>query len=244
MMRRREGFTLIELILGLSLLSVVMLTIYSVFWGGVRLSYKTDASQEVYRQAYWSLDVMSREIENMVKYNLSESYPERFSFMGTKDKITFMAPTPNGLKAVSYFLLAEESGKVHKTIVNYQAYKKNVRVTLGDSQPEQTRLLVRRQTDFPDFVTGQRDADITDDDDLEVIAIHVKPEGLRFSYSTLGVAEENEAASVSWADEWEGNDLPLSVRIELNLVPPDNPDGIVTFDNEVLIPPQVWSRLR
>lgn len=154
-----------------------------------------------------------------------------------------MAPTPEGLKAVSYFLLAEDYGKIHRTIVNYQAYKKNVRVTLGDSQAQQTRLLVRRQTDFADFVAGQQNEDITEDDDLEVIAIHVKPEGLRFSYSTPGVAEEDEAASVSWTDEWEGNDLPLSVRIELDLVRPDNTEGIVSFANEVLIPTQIWSRL-
>lgn len=244
MIRRSDGFTLIELLLGLSLLSVVMLTIYSVFWGGIRIADKSDASKEIYRQAYWSLDVMGREIENLVRFTFSESYPDKFCFVGQADKVTFMSPTAEGLKAVSYYLLAEDYGTVHKTIVNYQAYKKNVRVDFSGGQAKQTQLLVRRETDFADFVAGKSDEELAEDDDVEIIAMHVKPDGLRFSYGTMGVADEGEAASFSWMDEWESNDLPLSVRIELDLMPPDEAERIVSFEKEVLIPIEVWSRLR
>lgn len=243
-MSRREGFTLIELLLGLSLLSIVMLTIYSVFWGGIRLGYKTDASQEVYRQAYWSMDVMGREIENLVKFTFAESYNERYCFTGDKNRITFMSPTPEGLKAVTYFLMAEDYGTLHKTIVNYKAYKKNVRVDIGGRAAEPAQLLVRREVSFADYVNGALEEDIATDDDLEVIAVGVKNEGLRFSYGTMGAAEEGESSGFTWVDDWASNDLPLSVRIELDLIPPDKPEEVVRFENEVLIPIEVWSRLR
>lgn len=244
MRQGQQGFTLVELILGLSLLSVVMLTLYSVFWGGIRLGYKTDASQEIYRQAYWTLDVMGKEIENLVKYTFSESYENKFCFVGQPHKITFMSATPEGLKAVSYFLISEDYGTLHKTIVNYKAYKKNVRVDIRHYEGEPAQILVRREVTFADYVSQTDDEEIETDDDLEVIAVGVKPEGLSFTYGSMGEAQEGEAANLTWLDEWQSNELPLSVNVKLDLIPPDEPEQIASFENEVLIPIEVWSRLR
>ncbi|MBZ0166263.1 MAG: prepilin-type N-terminal cleavage/methylation domain-containing protein [Candidatus Omnitrophica bacterium] len=245
MKRSRQAFTLIELILGLSLLTVVMLTIYSVFWGGIRLGYKAESAQDIYRQAYWSLDIMTRELENMVRYSFKESYPEKSCFIGAKDKITFISPTPDGLKIIRYYLLAEDYGTVHKTIVNYNSYKKNVRVSERDHTAEATKILVRQEMDFARYVNEDGAEDkLTDDDDLEVIAVRVKADGLRFSYGSMESSEEGGAGAYTWLEEWGSTELPLGVKIELDLVAPEESEQVVHFTKEALIPTEVWSRVQ
>lgn len=241
----RQAFTLIELILGLSLLTVVMLTIYSVFWGGIRLGYKSESAQDIYRQAYMSLDLMTRELENMVRYSFKESYPEKSAFKGSKDRITFLSPTPEGLKAISYYLLAEDYGTVHKTIVNYNAYKKNTRVSLRDPTAEATKILVRQEREFARYVNDDGKEDkLADDDGLEVIAIRVKADGLRFSYGSMETAEEGGPGTYTWLEEWNGNELPLGIKIDLELVTPEESEKVVQFTKEVLIPTEVWSQVQ
>ncbi len=79
MKKNNHAFTLIELLLGLSIFALIALSVYSVFWGGMRMTRKAKHLNPIYREMRLALDLLSVELENMVPYDFSGSTPQKFA---------------------------------------------------------------------------------------------------------------------------------------------------------------------
>ena len=125
MRKINSAFTLIELLLGLSIFSVVSLCLYASFSTGIHLSRRSEKNNKIYREIRWALEQMSLDLENAVFYDFSNSYPGKLSFIGEDEKISFLLPSDEGLKVVSYYHMKPSESKIHQTLIG-KTYSKNV----------------------------------------------------------------------------------------------------------------------
>jgi len=223
MKSNRRGFTLIELLLGIVIFSIAALTIYATFSAGIAISHRSEKGGEVYREIKMAFNLMTTELENMVPYNFSESYPEQKSFTGAEDKITFILPTAKGLKVVSYSLMDPEESSVTKTLMG-QRHSKNVSVT-NSEEINRVKYLVREETDFIDYLQGGNETE------TEILATHVEEDSLKFSYAYL---EDEKSENIVWKSEWDSDYVPLGVRVEINFLPSGGQS--IPLTKNILIP--------
>jgi prepilin-type N-terminal cleavage/methylation domain-containing protein len=221
-----NGFSLIELLLGVSLFSVVALSAYGTFFAGVKLSRYAREADTSSREIRWAFDLISRELENAVFYDFSGSYPQRSAFEGRGDQITFILAEGNGLKAVSYYLAAPEDGAIHKIIVT-ERHARNRDVTIRNKQFDRAHYLVRKEMDFVDYL----DETSTVSPSVEIITARVKESGLRFSY---GYAGED---GLIWKDAWQGGgSIPQAVRVEMDALPAAEQQSPLKVLRDIFIP--------
>ena len=122
-MIKQKAFTLIELLLALIIFSMGALIIYGTFSGGLLISQRSEGQGEVYREARISLELMTKELESMVPYDFTASSPEGTALKGDENKISFIVPTENGLKRISYYLISPEQRQIKTTVLG-KTYKK------------------------------------------------------------------------------------------------------------------------
>ncbi len=81
--RKEQGFTLIELVVSLTIFSVISLAIYSSFAGGISVWRKAREFSAVYQTARLLLDDMATELKNAVKVSGTEfnGGPRSLSFI-------------------------------------------------------------------------------------------------------------------------------------------------------------------
>lgn len=224
--RSLEGFTLIELLLGLTLFSLIALTVYGVFAGGISLSRRAEQQNSIYREILWSFETMANELEGMIAYDFQNSYPERSSFSGSADKVTFLLGTDEGIKAVSYYLSGDIDGSVHRVVIG-PVQEKNRTVTETEQADIRTVYLVREEIGLLDLLNGQGEAAET-----EVLALNVREGSLKFSY---GYAQNDESKEYYFEDNWSNSYNPSILRIEMEFVPPEL-NGTIPVKRDVLIP--------
>lgn len=224
--RADRGFTLVELLLGLGISCVVMACVYGTFWAGVKLSHRFERGNSDHRQIRLAFDLISRELENMLPYDFSNSYPDRRAFEGGEERIAFLAASPEGLKVVSYHLIPKQTGKIHKVMIG-GVFKRNVDMVIQNENGLRAYDLVREETDFVDYLNAAP-PQLT-----EVIAGNVKEKSLKFSF---GYLEDVKTQSYLWKNEWHNGDLPLAVRLEMEFLPSEQSDTAVTMERKILIP--------
>ena len=178
MNKPRRAFTLVELLLALSIFSMVALCVYGTFWAGVRINQRSEGESAAYHQMRLALDLMSVDLENAVPYDFTNSYPEKTAFTGTNDVVTFLLSTGKGLKVIRYYLDSPREGSVHKVVVGAR-YDRNVD-TLVDYRKQEVRLrdLMREEWDLPEYVSGVTAKDHA----VEVIATNIGENSLKLSY--------------------------------------------------------------
>lgn len=109
----QQGFTLLELLISLSLLGLILVLLF----GGLRLSVRSWDSVQMKVDninAVRSVESFLRsEFERVYPYRLKNALPQRFAFVGERHKVNFVAQLPSrvgvgGLYAIALEL--EEAG--------------------------------------------------------------------------------------------------------------------------------------
>jgi len=222
-----RSFTIIELLLGMSIFSLIMLCVYGAFYSGVKMSHRSGKQQKIYREARFSFDLISRELENMAPFHYLEDGEQQIVFVGDHDQITFVYPTEKGLKAVSYFLETPEKSSIHKVIIG-KRYKKNVKVVSKYTQESsQIDFLMRQEKDFSEYFSdGSKESMLE-----EIIATKTVENGLRFFY---GYLQSEESQEIVWDEKWTESEIPMYVRLEMDFLLED--ENVLTLSRNVLIP--------
>ena len=225
---RERGFTLIEILLALSIFSTIALCIYGTFSGGIRLNQKSEQQNEVFREARWTFQGLSLELENMVSYDFTNSYPNKTAFSGSGEKITFISPSDEGLKVVSYYLMEPPREHVHTTVVG-ETYSKNVSIVTKYEESAFIYYLVREELSFVDYV-NDRQAQASD---IEIISTNVVENGLRFYY---GYLKDEESQETVWQTDWSLGYIPSNIRIEIDFLVNEKKNSVQTLHQDVLVP--------
>jgi type II secretion system protein J len=97
--RQAQGFTFIELIIAVTIFSVIAVSVYSVFSSGVRLWSRTNPLIQANQSTRYFFNTLSTDLKNSVSYNAispvyktfgSSDGAESANFEGEEQKISFM----------------------------------------------------------------------------------------------------------------------------------------------------------
>ena len=187
---RQQGFTLLELLIALTLLGLILVLLF----GGLRLGVRSwDASQK-------QVDSLNsvRSLENFLRRELSVAYPyrwkagptRRLAFLGERDKLSFVAQLPSrvgggGLYVISIAL--EQQGKQKRIVWRYLPV--NAQMQDFSALAETTQMVLAAS-------------------ELDQV------EDIGLSY----FGQENERAVPRWLDRWDnGAILPTLIRVQVRL---------------------------
>ncbi len=210
----RHGFTLLEVIVAVVMVSILIGALYSAFFGAVRLREKTYAAIEADLPKSYAISLIKQDIQNMIgpagilagtmlggpDENMDENY----------DFLEFF--TASGL--TSRF---EPWGDIQK--VEYAAMKP---VWSGD---EEGNVLVRK-------TTRNLLATTAEDPDVQILLKRLQ---------SLQVAFYD---GQNWYDSWDStsndDELPVALRVRMNFVQPESED----VDERTELPVEVFVPIR
>ncbi len=202
----KSGFTLVELLLGVAIFSIIALTVYSVFFAALKVQRHSIRHEEMVYQMSLALESMARDLENAVGYNFANSYPKIKAFDGSGDKITFIQSSADGLRFVSYYIEKAEQGERHTVKIGEHS-DKNVTVTEERSQREDVYQLIRKTQPLVDGLN------VSDQNtETRIVCRHVKPGGLKFAFGSVNP----DSRERFWQSAWSFNVIPALVRIDLS----------------------------
>lgn len=211
---RDQGFTLLEILIAVALISVIMMIVYSVTFQSIRGKKKVEEKGDVYHNARIIVDKMVQDLSMAFLIGGEAHVGQRQGsaqiktvFNGSGDKITFAS-----LSHVRLFQNAKESEQCE---IEYKLEK--------DPDNRDFYLLMRRET--PDIDTRPDDGGAWTE-----LANDVKK--MEFEYYD---AKRNDWQS-SWNTAVEGNNvLPKAVRISVEMKHPSKKDEVFAFKTVALV---------
>lgn len=216
-MRSNRGFSVLELILALLLMSIVLLTVYSAYFQFIYAQDKASSTAQRFIDMTGGVAMITRDLTNIIHFDFSLSYPKQPAFSGKPERITFFSKQDTGIMAIEYdvvslnqiyentddsifkrFLehayedvLDQNHFVVIRKIAPYQMYLQN-------KQWEKKRVL------FPPFADSN--------------AVH-----WRFKTTT-------EEGRIVWVREWAQEEGPDAVKLLVNL----SASGVQTDNGEFI----------
>lgn len=222
----RQGFTLVELLLGTVIFSVVALTVYAVLFSALKIQQKSARYEDTVGQVSLALEIMARDLENTVGYNFANSYPAIKAFSGVKGRLTFLQPAPEGLLFITYELVRPDEGR-RETVRIGQHQKKNTAVTQSVTAEAPVYQLVRKSQPWIDFVNQS-----TDNIQTRIVARNIAEDGMKCSFGSVNP----DSGERVWYSEWSFNVIPALTRIDLTAAGAQSGGQTVSLRKEVLNP--------
>ncbi|MFA5059227.1 MAG: prepilin-type N-terminal cleavage/methylation domain-containing protein [Candidatus Omnitrophota bacterium] len=227
---KKRSFTLIEMLLALSIFAIVALSLYSVFSSGIRLNKRSNDVNAIYREMRWSLGRIAEDLENVVFYDFSGSYPDKTAFDGRSNEISFLAATSKGLKTVRYSAQPLGFGSVHQVIIGKHSTENQKIVSQYQEEEVARHAFVREELFFIDDLRSGQEKNST----KEVLSSNLQENGLTFSFAYL--QGEGESAKIFWNNSWDKPYIPSGIRVRLTFVNPRDPQETVAMEKEIYIP--------
>jgi general secretion pathway protein J len=189
----QKGFTLLELILSISILSVVLVTIYGTLSMGSRAWEKGERDIEKIQRERVVMNLLSREIKSIFPYKVTPSerdtHKEFYAFEGKKDSISFVSTAP---------LKGEKGGLSWLTFW---------------VEDDEGLVVVERDALRADIF---EEKESIDKDEMEVLDQQVT--AIRFEYYQLKSGKTEGEGEGEWEEKWDAEKeraLPSAVRVEL-----------------------------
>lgn len=187
---RQSGFTLLELLVAFTILSLLLLVIAGALRLGTASWEKGEDMAQRYQRGRAALHLLSQQLKSVYPYKVKskQAEPDYFAFQGTTDSLQFVSSfslrskRPEGLVLVSYKIEDGASGKVLKV--------------------HERRVLNK------DFME-----DPPKDEDF--MALLEGLSGIRFEYFKDGEEEESPG---EWVEVWDGKEeteLPRQIKVSL-----------------------------
>lgn len=190
-MRVETGFTLLELLLSITILSLILGAIYGTLNMGSRAWEKGERDIDKLQRMRVIMDLLSREIKSTFPYVVTPSerdtHKKFYAFEGKRDSISFVSTVPlrGGKKGLSWLSFWVEEGK--------------------------GLVVVERDALRTDIF---KERNFIDRDEMEVLDGHVTR--MRFEYYELKRGKEEGEGE--WKERWDAEkkgNLPHAVKIEL-----------------------------
>ncbi len=232
-----RGFTFIELIIALTIFSIIGLAIYSTFSSGLNIWRRGEDVSRLQQEGRWALDRIAKELRNAVIYNYGPAYPDAVLFLGEKDKMSFLSLVYNSsasqseIKKITYYLETPKYGVSHQTQIGTRGKRPDEITTHYEQSQTSLTSLQRREETLVQSLQPQEQESVKS----EPLTNLVKTEGLLFSYAFGQKTEAGE--NIVWKDSLESKtELPKGVKITLILQNPKNASDEAIFTKTVFLP--------
>ncbi len=207
-MSKKKGFTFIELIIAVTIFSIIAVSIYSVFRAGVRLWYRTNPLIEANQSVRFFFNTISSDLKNSVSYNaisqgiktFGSSEEKNANFVGEKQKISFMTLVDvAGTGALPHTELA-------RVIYSFDRSKKTVKRAVATKKAVKRAVATKAEGLSENHA---KDAEILSD---------IDDKDFGFEYCYIDVSSPTEY-DYEWKDAWEDEDrnkgkIPRGVRVK------------------------------
>ena len=200
-MSKKKGFTFMELIIAITIFSIIAVSIYSVFRAGVRLWSRTNPLIQANQSTRYFFNIISADLKNSISYNaispglktFALSEEKSANFEGEKQKISFMT-----LVDVSTGSVLPHT-ELARVIYSFDRSKKTVNRAVA-TKAEGLSESLAKITDI-----------LNDIDDKDFC----------FEYCYKVVSSPTEY-SYEWKNEWEDEDrdkgkIPRGVKVKAGL---------------------------
>ena len=189
----QKGFTLLELILSISILSLVLVTIYGTLSMGSRTWEKGERDIEKIQRERVVMNLLARAIKSTFPYKVTPSerdtHKEFYAFDGKKDSISFVSTTPlkgekGGLSWLTFWVEDDEG------------------------------LVVVEQDALRTDIFEEKES--MDKDEMEVLDQQVT--AIQFEYYKLKSGKTEGEGEGEWEEKWDAEKegtLPNAVKVEL-----------------------------
>jgi prepilin-type N-terminal cleavage/methylation domain-containing protein len=225
----KNAFTLIELLLGLSILSLLALCMYNVLYNGIRIGRYGSFDNNTDRQFVSTFELLERELQNALAYDFSLQLPGHPAFIGSNNSFEFIMKSKKGLQAVKYSLKSGQAERVHQEIVG-KKISKNVEVTESQSPIQWAQVLIREEMPLADYLENKGMVSSIDFE-KESLVSRVAQEGFEVEY---GYYTKDKV--FFWKSSWVGKDIPQAVRVTLSILTDSDHKKVRTLTKEILIP--------
>ncbi len=211
MASRRGGFTLLEVLIAIFILSLVMSTVYVSYTGTLKVSRQVEEEGNIYKMARITMDRLIRDLSSL------QPSGGTFYFTAEKEKIK------NNEFHSLYFWSAA-----------HLALEENE----GQGSPAVIRYMVQEEGNEGGFSLWRADAAIAkpaqkkETADGYVICRHIEA----FKLTFYDAQERETDVWDSGATASQGEPLPRSAKIELALTNPGNREKPYTFMTRVFLP--------
>lgn len=191
-----RGFTLLELLLSITILSLVLASIYGTLNMGSRAWEKGERDIDKIQRMRVIMDILSREIKSTFPYVVTPSeldtHKKFYAFEGKRDSISFVSAVPlkGGRKGLSWLSFWVEDNK---------------------------GLVVVERDALRTDIFKERNS--IDKDEMEVLNAHISR--IRFEYYELKRGREEDEGEGEWKELWDAEKegrLPHAVKIELTFI--------------------------
>jgi prepilin-type N-terminal cleavage/methylation domain-containing protein len=228
---RRAGFTLVEVLVGITLLAVFLTGVYTVAIGTLRAKQRIDETAAIYTAGPEILDLIDRDLRGAYFHGVAEMKAmkaQRTSVGGTEVTIIDFVTTTN----------SKISREVDDREVRSDVTEIGYRLRRNDDFPGLLELYRREQFFFDD--------DLLKGGDYYLVYDRVRSLTLDFFERPEDDATASSIAADEGKEEWDSEDqkgLPRAVRIVLELGPPaeltsdlENDERFYRFVRWVMLP--------
>ena len=189
----QKGFSLLELILSISILSGVLVFLYGILYTSSRTWEKGEHNIEKIQRERVVMNLLSRELKSIFPYKVTPSeldtHKEFYAFDGKKDSISFVSAVPlkgekGGLSWLTFWVEDDEG------------------------------LVVMERDALRTDIFKERES--IDKDEMEVLDPRVT--AIRFDYYKLKSGKTEGEGEGEWEEKWDAEEegtLPNAVRVEL-----------------------------
>jgi prepilin-type N-terminal cleavage/methylation domain-containing protein len=228
----RNGFTLVELLLGLTIASIVGLCVYNMFWSAMKLDDKMRRVYDSYIAVLMADQALTHDLENAVSLDYTASYPDSKVFEGQKTDFSFLTQTPSGIKRVRYYSGLLESGPVTRSMIG-RVVNRSSGNSFNSKGSLPIEFLIRQESSLADWLN-----ETSADTSAQIVAAGVEKGSFNCKYAPFGKdLHKIGSGAIDYTDSWDKKVLPLSVSCSFILYDPQNVQHGLMFKRDIFLAP-------
>ncbi|MBF0503696.1 MAG: prepilin-type N-terminal cleavage/methylation domain-containing protein [Candidatus Omnitrophica bacterium] len=226
-----EGFSLVELLLGLAISAIIGVSVYNLFWSAMKLDDKMRRVHDNYMEVLMADQVMTRDLENAISLDWRNSYWDAKNFVGQKTEFAFLTQTPVGIKHVRYYSGLVDWGKVTQRMIGRLTNPSSFETRLKESIP--VEFLLRQESSLSDWLN-----EVKNNTSIQIVAAGLKKDTFNCHYAPfLKDLHTVGAGRIVYTDSWDKKVLPFAVSCSFVLYDPKKPQAGLMFKRDMFLAP-------